>query len=93
MDAPPVEGSYVVNIGDMMAMWSNDRYKSTHHRVLNPGVDRISMPFFCEPNPETIISCLPNCYDESHPKKYEDVRASDWLSKRFAQTYEYRKAI
>lgn len=51
------------------------------------------MPFFCEPNPETIISCLPNCYDESHPKKYEDVRASDWLSKRFAQTYEYRKAI
>ncbi|KAI5684877.1 nonhem dioxygenase in morphine synthesis Nterminal [Leishmania braziliensis] len=90
VDAPPVEGSYVVNIGDMMAMWSNGRYKSTPHRVLSPGVDRISMPFFCEPNPETTISCLPNCFDEANPAKYPDIKAGDWLLMRFKQTYAYR---
>ncbi|KAG5473968.1 hypothetical protein CUR178_04078 [Leishmania enriettii] len=90
LDAPPIEGSYVVNIGDMMAMWSNGRYKSTLHRVLNPGVERISMPFFCEPNPETVISCLPNCFDEANPPKFPDVKAGEWLLKRFKQTYAYR---
>ncbi|KAK7197646.1 thymine-7-hydroxylase [Novymonas esmeraldas] len=90
IDAPPIEGSFVVNIGDMMAMWSNGRYKSTLHRVLNPGVDRISMPFFCEPNPETLISCLPNCCDEANPPLFPDVKAGEWLVKRFKQTYAYR---
>ncbi|KEG09306.1 putative thymine-7-hydroxylase [Trypanosoma grayi] len=92
MDAPPVDGSFVVNIGDMMEMWSNDRYKSTAHRVLNPGVDRISMPFFCEPNPDTLITCLDNCYSTENPAKYPPVTASTWLQKRFAQTYAYRSA-
>ncbi|KPA80288.1 putative thymine-7-hydroxylase [Leptomonas pyrrhocoris] len=90
MDAPPIEGSYVVNIGDMMSMWSNGRYKSTLHRVVNPGVERISMPFFCEPNPETVISCLPNCFDEQHPALFPDVKAGDWLQQRFKRTYAYR---
>ncbi|EPY41638.1 NADPH2:quinone reductase [Angomonas deanei] len=94
MDAPPVKDSYVVNIGDMMAMWSNDRYKSTSHRVLNPGVDRISMPFFCEPNPDVMIKALENCYDnDTNPKKYPDVLAGDWLQKRFKQTYSYRSGM
>ncbi|CAD2213426.1 non-haem dioxygenase in morphine synthesis N-terminal/2OG-Fe(II) oxygenase superfamily, putative [Angomonas deanei] len=91
MDAPPVKDSYVVNIGDMMAMWSNDRYKSTSHRVLNPGVDRISMPFFCEPDPNVLISALENCYSkDTNPKKYPDVMTDVWLQKRFNQTYTYR---
>ncbi|KAG5473686.1 hypothetical protein LSCM1_04313 [Leishmania martiniquensis] len=93
LDAPPIEGSYVVNIGDMMAMWSNGRYKSTLHRVLSPGVERISMPFFCEPNPDTVISSLPNCFDEANPPKFPDVKAGDWLLKRFQQTYAYRAGI
>lgn len=90
IDAPAIPGSFVVNIGDMMAMWSNDRYKSNFHRVLNPGVDRISMPFFCEPNPETLISCLPHCCDTTHPVKCPPVKAGEWLQKRFKQTYAYR---
>jgi isopenicillin N synthase-like dioxygenase len=48
------------------------------------------MPFFCEPNPETVISCLPNCFDEEHPALFPDVKAGDWLLKRFKQTYAYR---
>lgn len=91
LDAPFIEGTFVVNIGDMMARWSNDRYKSTPHRVISPeGVDRYSMPFFCEPNPETIIDCLPGCHNEANPRKYEDVRCSDYMLGRFAQTYAYR---
>lgn len=91
--APPVDGSFVVNIGDMMAMWSNGRYKSTPHRVLNPGVARISMPFFTEPNPDTIIECLPHCHSEANPARYPAVMASDWLQKRFKATYSYRTEV
>lgn len=90
VDAAVVPDSYVVNIGDMMSMWSNGRYRSTPHRVINPGVDRISMPFFCEPNPEVEIRCLPHCHSAEEPPKYPPVRAVDWLQQRFQQTYAYR---
>ncbi|MFC3606240.1 2-oxoglutarate and iron-dependent oxygenase domain-containing protein [Stutzerimonas tarimensis] len=93
IDAPPLEGTFVVNIGDMMARWSNDRYKSTPHRVISPlGVDRYSMPFFAEPHPDTLISCLPGCHTPDNPPKYAPVTASDYLLSRFADTYAYRRA-
>ena len=91
LDAPFIEGSFVVNIGDMMARWSNDRYKSTPHRVVSPqGVDRYSMPFFSEPDPDTIIDCLPGCFDAAHPAQYSPVKCSDYMLARFADTYAYR---
>jgi len=92
IDAPPIEGTYVVNIGDMMARWSNDRYKSTPHRVVSPlGVDRYSMPFFAEPHPDTEIACLPGCYDETNPPKYPSTTCSRYMLSRFAETYAYRR--
>ncbi|MBM7062874.1 2OG-Fe(II) oxygenase [Pseudomonas sp. UL073] len=92
IDAPPIDGTYVVNIGDMMARWSNDLYKSTPHRVVSPlGVDRYSMPFFAEPHPDTEISCLDGCHDAEHPPKYPAVSCSDYMLSRFAETYAYRR--
>ncbi|WP_339516374.1 2-oxoglutarate and iron-dependent oxygenase domain-containing protein [Pseudomonas sp. RL_15y_Pfl2_60] len=92
IDAPPIEGSFVVNIGDMMARWSNDRYKSTPHRVISPlGVDRYSMPFFAEPHPDTEISCLPGCSDANNPAKYAVTTSAEYLLSRFADTYAYRR--
>lgn len=92
LDATPVEGSFVINIGDMMARWSNDRYTSTPHRVINPsGQERYSMPFFVEPNFDTSISALEGCYDTDSPAKYPEITAGDYLLSRFAATYEYRE--
>ncbi len=92
IDAPPIADSFVVNLGDMMARWSNDRYKSTPHRVISPmGVDRYSMPFFAEPHPDTEISCLPGCSDANNPPKYPSTTSAAYLLSRFADTYAYRR--
>ncbi|VTL99196.1 oxidoreductase [Pseudomonas aeruginosa] len=92
IDAPPIDGTFVVNIGDMMARWSNDRYRSTPHRVLSPrGVDRYSMPFFAEPHRDTEIRCLPGCFDADNPPRYPPTTCGEWLTSRFAQTYAYRR--
>ncbi|KAH9599102.1 Oxoglutarate/iron-dependent dioxygenase [Trypanosoma melophagium] len=66
---------------------------STSHRALNPGVDRISMPFFCEPHPDALIQCLDRCHSAENPAKYPPVKTADWLRKQFAETYAYRKAM
>ncbi|WP_434704867.1 2OG-Fe(II) oxygenase [Pseudomonas sp. Z1-12] len=92
IDAPPIDGTFVVNLGDMMARWSNDRYLSTPHRVISPlGVDRYSMPFFAEPHPDTLIQCLPGCQKDAHPPKYPTTTCAEFLLSRFADTYAYRR--
>jgi len=92
IDAPPIDGTFVVNLGDMMARWSNDRYLSTPHRVISPlGMDRYSMPFFAEPHPDTLIQCLPGCQDDLHPPKYPTTTCAEFLLSRFADTYAYRR--
>lgn len=92
IDAPPIDGTFVVNLGDMMARWSNDQYVSTPHRVISPlGIDRYSMPFFAEPHPDTRIECLPGCQGIGNPAKYPPTTCADFLLSRFADTYAYRR--
>lgn len=91
IDAPPIEDSFVINIGNMMARWSNDRYKSTPHRVYSPsGSERYSIPFFVEPDFTTDVSCLPNCCEPDNEPKYEPISAGDWMIYCFNSTYAYR---
>ncbi|MBV8534924.1 MAG: isopenicillin N synthase family oxygenase [Alphaproteobacteria bacterium] len=85
IDVRPVAGAYVINIGDLMARWTNDRWRSTLHRVVNPPRDargptrRLSLVLFTGPNDDAVISCLPSCVDSRHPAKYPPVRSRDYL--------------
>lgn len=94
MDAPPVAGSFVVNIGDLMQRWTNDIYRSTKHRVASPthGRSRFSMPFFVEPDFDTPIVTLASCLAEKSGQwGYPVITAGDWIVSRFTETYAYRR--
>ena len=90
---------FVVNIGDMMAQWSNDRWVSTVHRVVNPPLEvaktskRLSMVFFHQPNPDAVVSCIPTCSDEINPIKYQDTLAGVYISEKINRNFKsYRSA-
>lgn len=92
------EGAFVVNIGDMMARWTNDRWVSTLHRVVNPPVDvaagseRLSIGFFHEPNYDTMVDCLPSCQSPDNPPKFEPVLAGEHLYAQFSSQARDAKA-
>ncbi len=81
----PPPGSLLVNLGDLMAEWTNDRWKSSLHRVVPPprSVDgparRRSVAFFRDGNYDALVECLPSCVDDEHPARYEPVLAGEHL--------------
>ena len=88
IDAPPLPGTFVVNIGDMFARWTNDRYRSTLHRVVNrSGRDRYSMPFFFEGNPGHPVSALEGCVRPGEVARYEPTTVSDHLAEMYRKTF------
>ena len=88
VSAPPIPGAFVCNIGDCLMRWSNDIYLSTPHRVTNPaGRDRYSAAFFLDPNPDTLVECLPGCSTDTVPAKYPPILAADYLRSRLEATY------
>lgn len=69
--APSLPGSYLVNTGDTLNRWTNGRFLSTPHRASNAsGRERYAMPFFYDPNTDTMIECLPTCQGPGHPPKH-----------------------
>jgi len=77
--------SLIVNLGDMLARWTNDQYVSTPHRVTAPPTrHRYSVPFFVNPDPATTVSCVPACVTPERPCRYEPVTASEFLAQRIA---------
>lgn len=86
IDAPPLAGSFVVNIGDLMARWTNDLFTSTPHRVINrSGQARYSFPFFIGANPDAVIDVLPSCVSSSTPSKYQPIITSDYVQELIAR--------
>ncbi len=88
IDAPPIEGTFVVNLGDMMSRWTNDRYRSTLHRVINTtGSERHSIPFFYSGNPDHEVRCLAPCLEPGEQPRYPPIRVQDHLREMYARTY------
>jgi isopenicillin N synthase-like dioxygenase len=68
---PSMPGTYLVNTGDILHQWTNKRFRSTPHRATNRSDrDRYAIPFFYDPNTDTIIECLPGCSSNDNPPRY-----------------------
>jgi isopenicillin N synthase-like dioxygenase len=92
IDAPYIPGTFVVNIADMLMQWTNDRWVSTPHRVINTtGRERYSIPFFFDPTYHTVVECISSCRSPENPAKYEPITWGGYLKRRFDSTYAYRK--
>lgn len=80
----------VVNVGDMLQRLTNNKLKSTTHRVVNPprekwSTSRYSIPFFLHPRSEVSLNCLPSCISESNPKNFSDITAGEYLEQRIIE--------
>jgi len=90
VDALPQPDELVINVGDMLSRHTNNKLKSTIHRVINPpreewGKPRFSIPFFMHPISEMDLSVLENCVDDENPKQFEDITAGEFLTQRLRE--------
>lgn len=85
---PPDPETLVVNLGDSIAQWTNDRWRSTLHRVQPVDRQRQSFAFFHMANWDAIIECLPGCSSVDNPPRHEPVAAGPWLMSKFQSTVQ-----
>jgi len=91
-EVAPVPGAFIINLGDLMERWTNNRWRSTMHRVANPELAhdplsrRQSIAYFHQPNWDASISTIPTCIDSSAPAHYEPVLSGPYLMSKFRST-------
>jgi len=92
VNAVPIPGTLVINIGDQLARWTNDVFKSTVHRAVNrSGVERYSIPLFFGSNYDVKLEAIPSCCSEEFPPKYPVVTAGEYVRSRLEETYAHSK--
>jgi len=87
-DVVPVADCFIINIGDLLAQWTNDRWVSTLHRVVAPrdpaarARSRYSLPFFFKPNYDALIEPIPSCVGAGRPAKYAPMLAGEHMARK-----------
>ena len=93
IDVPHIPGSFVINIGDAMMRWTNDRWISTQHRVVNPPVNagqparRQSIAYFHNPARDTVFECLPPFRETGAPPRYSPISYGEYARLRYLQAH------
>jgi isopenicillin N synthase-like dioxygenase len=88
-DLSTVTGALIINLGDLMAIWTNDRWKSSYHRVVVPrdnSGDRISIAFFHQPAYDAQIECIPSCTSSYDPPHYASTTSGEWILSMLKKT-------
>jgi isopenicillin N synthase-like dioxygenase len=94
IDAPPIRGTFVINIGDLMARWTNGIFASTFHRVSNlSGHARYSLPCFVGANADARIEALPSCVSSERPAKWPPVLAGEYVSSAIYHSFNDKTAV
>lgn len=93
IDVPSLPGTLVINTGDLLQRWTNDRWLSNVHRVVNPPIERrgssrrLSIVFFTGPRDDAEIACLPGCASATTPTRYAPITAAEHVRAKIRQTY------
>ena len=84
------DGLLLVNNSDMLRMWSNDRFRSAPHRVINKtGAERHSIPFFTAPRHDVMLECLPTCQGPGNPPKYAPISYGEYVAAINKTNYDF----
>lgn len=92
--APWVDGTFVINLGDMFKVWTNDIYVSNLHRVVNRlGKERYSIPTFFNLDYDAPVRCLPTCQSPDNPPRYQPIKSGDYLVQRFRDVQKFGRKV
>lgn len=91
IDAPPIENGFIINIGDMLEIWTNGTFAATSHRVRKVKEERYSFPFFATCDYHTVVSPLDQFVSSHQPAKYKPIVSGEHLLSQTAQTFTYLK--
>lgn len=81
IEAPSMPGSILINGGDLLRRWTNDRFLATPHRVINrSGGERYAIPFFLDCDYEHVMECLPTCQGPDNPAKYPPITYAEYMT-------------
>lgn len=90
IEAPALAGHFLLNNADLCSRWTNGRFRSAPHRVINKtGERRHSIPFFTAPRNDVVLECLPTCQGPGNPPKYEPISYGEWIAQINKTNYDF----
>ncbi|KAG2628993.1 2-oxoglutarate-Fe(II) type oxidoreductase hxnY-like [Panicum virgatum] len=87
-DIHHIDGSLIVNIGDLLERWTNCVFRSTLHRVVPVGKERYSVAFFIDPSPNLVVKCMESCCSEAYPSRFAPIKSGDYIEEKLSSVYK-----